>query len=483
MSAPIGVWDELRQSGRLARFCFISLGILLHATNETMVATVMPGMVADISGVQLVGWSLAIYEVGSIVAGAASGRMLTYLPLRTNMAGAALVYTIGALICATAPAMEWLLAGRLLQGFGGGALVALAFVSVERLFPRHLWPQLFAIISVVWGVAAFSGPLLGAVISEMLSWRWSFGLFAVAGGGMAAVAFVALSTPEAARRVPPPEGGLPPFPFATLACLAIAITFIALAGVLMAPVVGALLLLAGLAGLAGFFFLDARTPSARLFPRRPLDPSTQVGRGLIMFAAFSMGTVAFTLYGPLILTSMHGMSAMTAGYLIAAGAISWSVMSILVSGAKAHQEPRIILAGAAMIAAGMVGFVFAVPSGSIPALLACALIEGGGFGLLWPFATRLVVSAAAEGEQTIASSAVPTIQRIGYAVGAAFAGIIANLAGFGLGLSEESAGQVARWLFAPYLPLAVIGLYMTARILLAERRGAAVQPRGGSGAI
>ena len=95
-------WRALWASGDLARFCFISTGILLHATNETMVATVMPAMVGDLSGVELVGWSLAIYELGAIVAGAAAGRLVSYIPLRTNMAVAALLYAIGALICATA---------------------------------------------------------------------------------------------------------------------------------------------------------------------------------------------------------------------------------------------------------------------------------------------------------------------------------------------------------------------------------------------
>src|SRR4051794_22215516 len=71
-------WRALWASGDLARFCFISLGILLHATNETMVATVMPAMVGELAGVQLVGWSLAIYELGAIVAGAAAGRLVSY---------------------------------------------------------------------------------------------------------------------------------------------------------------------------------------------------------------------------------------------------------------------------------------------------------------------------------------------------------------------------------------------------------------------
>ncbi|RVC43414.1 MFS transporter, partial [Mesorhizobium sp. M4A.F.Ca.ET.090.04.2.1] len=163
-------WRALWASGDLARFCFISLGILLHATNETMVATVMPAMVGELAGVQLVGWSLAIYELGAIVAGAAAGRLVSYVALRSNMMVAALLYAAGALICATAPSMPLFLAGRLVEGLGGGALVSLAFVSVERLFPRNIWPQLFGIMSAIWGVAAFSGPMLGAIMAELLSW-------------------------------------------------------------------------------------------------------------------------------------------------------------------------------------------------------------------------------------------------------------------------------------------------------------------------
>ncbi|MCC6204465.1 MAG: MFS transporter, partial [Hyphomicrobiales bacterium] len=118
-------WRALWASGDLFRFCFVSLGILLHATNETMVATVMPAMVGELSGVELVGWSLAIYELGAIVAGASAGRMISYVPLRTNMTVAALLYATGALICATAASMPIFLAGRLVEGLGGGALVSL----------------------------------------------------------------------------------------------------------------------------------------------------------------------------------------------------------------------------------------------------------------------------------------------------------------------------------------------------------------------
>lgn len=456
-------WRELWRTGDLMRFCFISTGILLHATNETMIATIMPAMIDDLSGVQLVGWSLAIYELGSIVAGAAAGRLVSYVALRTNMMTAALLYALGALACAVAPSMPWFLAGRLLEGLGGGALVALAFVSVERLFPKAIWPQLFAIISVVWGVAAFSGPLIGAIIAGYFSWRWAFGFFALAGVAMAGTTWLVLRTASAKR--PAASGALPSFPLATLAMLAAGIMLIAAAGIDIEPLRSSVLLLLGLAGLAAFFLVDARAPASRLFPRRLFDWRTPLGAGMVMVAAFSVGTCAFAIYGPLLLTALHGISLLTAGYIIAAESISWSILSILIANAPPRRERLIIFTGALMITAGLTGFAWTVPSGSVAFVLGCAVLQGGGFGIAWPFVTRVIVSTAEPAESTITSSAIPTMQRIGYAVGAAIAGIIANLSGFSEGLSDVTAQGVARWLFLAFIPFGIIGCIAAYRLL------------------
>ncbi|TIN69078.1 MAG: MFS transporter [Mesorhizobium sp.] len=456
-------WRVLWASGDLARFCFISLGILLHATNETMVATVMPAMVGELAGVQLVGWSLAIYELGAIVAGAAAGRLVSYVPLRTNMVVAALLYATGALICATSPSMQLFLAGRLIEGLGGGALVSLAFVSVERLFSRAIWPQLFGIMSAIWGVAAFSGPLLGAIMTELLSWRWAFGIFTLGGAAMALASFLVLDTPQATK-TKTSTGKAPPFPFAALGCLAVAVVLIASAGVDIALLRSSLLMALGLIGLVLFFTIDALKPRSRLFPARLFSWRTPVGAGMTMVAAFSVATCSFGVYGPLLLTSLHDIPLLTTGYIIAAESIAWSILSILVANAPPQRERLIIVGGAVMIAAGIAGFAYAIPLGSISLILICALLQGGGFGIAWPFLTRVIVASAPEGEQTIASAAVPTMQRIGYAVGAALAGIVANASGFSQGLNHDAAANVASWLFLAFVPLGIVGCLAALRV-------------------
>ncbi|WP_292416108.1 MFS transporter [Mesorhizobium sp.] len=456
-------WRALWASGDLARFCFISLGILLHATNETMVATIMPAMVGELAGVQLVGWSLAIYELGAIVAGAAAGRLVSYVALRSNMVVAALLYATGALICATAPSMPLFLAGRLVEGLGGGALVSLAFVSVERLFSRNIWPQLFGIMSAIWGVAAFSGPMLGAIMTEFLSWRWAFGVFTFGGAAMALASFMVLNSPEATK---PQAGGgsAPPFPYPALACLAISVVLIAAAGIDIALLRSSLLLALGLIGLVLFFRIDALRPRSRLFPSPLFSWRTPLGSGMTMVAAFSVATCTFAIYGPLLLTTLHGIPILTTGYIIAAESIAWSILSIAIANAPLERERVLIVVGALMIACGLAGFAYTIPAGSIPLILLCALLQGGGFGVCWPFLTRVIVASAREGEQTIASAAVPTMQRIGYAVGAALAGIVANASGFSEGLNREAAAGVAGWLFLAFVPLGVLGCIAALKI-------------------
>lgn len=455
-------WRALWAAGDLARFCFVALGILLHATNETMVATILPAMVHELEGVELTGWAFALYELGAIVAGASAGRLVSYMPLRTNMSIAAAIFALGALICAVAPTMPVFLLGRLIEGLGGGALVSLAFVSVERLFPQRIWPQLFGIMSAIWGVAAFSGPLLGAAVAEWLNWRWAFGVFTFAGLAMSALAFRVLSTPGGATTA---HGKAPPFPYVALLVLAGSVVLIASAGVNIELVRSSILLTLGLAGLALFFRLDAAKPESRLFPTGPFDLKTRVGSGLTMAAALSVSTCSIVVYGPLLLTTLHGMPLLVTGYLIASESIAWSVMSIAVANAKPRYERMIILLGVCMITAGVAGFAFAVPIGSIPLLFACAIMQGGGFGLAWPFVSRMIVAAAKPGESTVAASSVPAMQRIGYSVGAASCGIVANAAGFSEGLTRDAAEVVAVWVFLAFLPIALIGVAAATRLV------------------
>ena len=140
-----------------------------------------------------------------------------------------------------------------------------------------------------------------------------------------------LRGPEATRRR---AGAVaPPFPWLALGTLAAAVMLIALAGVDIEVLRSSLLLLGGLAGLALFFVMDDWRPASRLFPTRPFSWRSPVGSGMTMVFSFSVATCSFAVYGPLILTSLHGIPMLTTGWIIAGESIAWSILSILVANA------------------------------------------------------------------------------------------------------------------------------------------------------
>jgi MFS family permease len=91
------------------------------------------------------------------------------------------IYAAGAIWCALAPSIGLVIAGRFIQGLGGGLLSALAYVLVRTIFPEGLWPRVFGLFAGVWSVSVPVGPLLGGLFAGYGNWRGAF--FAVTGVG------------------------------------------------------------------------------------------------------------------------------------------------------------------------------------------------------------------------------------------------------------------------------------------------------------
>ena len=68
------------------------------------------------------------------------------------------------IVCACAPAMGQIIAGRFVQGGGGGLLSAVAYVVVRGTFPENLWPRVFALLAGAWSISVLVGPLVGGFV-------------------------------------------------------------------------------------------------------------------------------------------------------------------------------------------------------------------------------------------------------------------------------------------------------------------------------
>ena len=96
--------------------------------------------------------------------------------------------------------MAVLVAARVIQGFGAGAIPAVAYVSIGRALPEHLRPRMFATLSTAWVIPGVIGPSLAGVVAENLNWRLVFlGLLPLIA---IAVALTLAGDPRRSRRRP-----------------------------------------------------------------------------------------------------------------------------------------------------------------------------------------------------------------------------------------------------------------------------------------
>lgn len=454
-------WGEILNVAYGPSLAVVCLGVWLHAADSLLVATMLPAIVAEIGGEAMVAWTIALYEIGSIVAGAASALLAMRYGLRLSMSAAALVFAGGCAVSAIAQSMEVVLIGRLLQGLGGGGLMALSFVAVTQLFPTRLVARAMAAISTFWGVSAFLGPLIGGLFVEFGTWRGGFWFFALQ--ALALGIWIAFGAKLGQR--PAQQTTSTRFPYQRLLLLSAGVVLIAYGGLDVTPFGTTAFVLAGLACLLLFLRLDGRRDDDRLLPLGPFRMATPIGATLMLVLCFSVATIAITAYGPLLVTALHGTSALVAGYIVACSSIGWSVAAVLVSGAAERHDPKLIAGGMILVTISIVGFAYSVAEGPVWLIAVCSAVEGAGFGLAWTFILRRVTSLAPPQERERVSGAIPTVQRLGYALGAAFIGIVANAAGFA-DAEQSTTASVAVAIFLACLPFAALGLIATARFVL-----------------
>jgi hypothetical protein len=106
---------------------------------------------------------------------------------------------------------------------------------------------------------------------------------------------------------------------------------------------------------------------------------------------------------------------------------------------------------------GLVGMALILPRGPIWAIALIVIVSNGGFGMMWGFIIKRIIGAASSLEKDRAGSLVPITQQTGFALGAAFAGLIANGLGVSEAISNEGMRTVSFWLFAGFIPVALVG--------------------------
>jgi hypothetical protein len=160
-----------------------------------------------------------------------------------------------------------------------------------------------------------------------------------------------------------------------------------------------------------------------------------------------MTTSQVTVYLPLIVQILYGMSPLTAGYVAALLSVAWTTMAL---GSAGFQDLRVrlaILLGPPVMTCGVFALYTSIAHGDLMFLGGSIALTGAGIGLCFAHISSWTITAARPGEESITASAIPTMQALGIAFGAALAGFVANAAGLTKGVSPTTMALAAHRIY------------------------------------
>ncbi len=419
----------------------ILLAMFLAALDQTIVATALPNIVADLGGLERYAWVFTAYLVGSTVLVPIYGKLADMFSRRAIELWAISVFLAGSFLSGLSgefgelpllgDAMNQLIVFRALQGLGAAGLLGLAFIIIADLFPPSERGKYQGLTGGVFGIASVIGPLIGglltdhggAIIPGIAGWRWVF--YVNLPFGILALIFVITRMPAL---LPHGEKGRLD-----------ALSVVLLVGGLVPLVLGLQLdktahpwgapltiaLLAGGVVLTALFVLRSlRVPNPvldmRLFSNRVFSTSNLAG--FFVGAAF-LSIVAFL---PLFMVNVVGVSATSAGLSLvplSLGVVFGSIVSGQIVSRVGHYRALLLIGGFILLVGVFLlsRMDFDIPFWQVAVYMAVA---GLGLGPSLPLLTLAVQNAVDVRKVGQATSAVQFFRQIGGLFGTALLGTV-----------------------------------------------------------
>ncbi|MET0401677.1 MAG: MDR family MFS transporter [Cystobacter sp.] len=296
----------------------LALGLFTAALEMTVVSTAMPAVVSDLGGLHNYAWVFTAYMLASTITVPIYGKLADLYGRKPVLLFGIALFLVGSIASGLSTSMEVLIAFRILQGLGAGAIQPVAVTVVGDLYTLEQRARVQGAFSAVWGLAGLIGPLTGGLIVKYLTWHWIF--FVNVPIGLGAFLLLTVFFHERIERKP---------------------QRLDIAGAVLLSA-GVVLLLVGVQGmgaplpafggaavlLIAFVFVELRT-AAPLLPMS-LFRIPAIAISAVAGALFSSAQFGATTYVPLYVQAVLGRSATQAGGMITPMIVGWPLASLVV---------------------------------------------------------------------------------------------------------------------------------------------------------
>ncbi len=405
-----GVWDPAHRILTLG----LVLTVSMAAFENLAVATILPATVAEIGGLEYYGWAFSAFMLAEIVGISVAGRAGDMYGPAPPFAVAGALFSAGLLGGGIAGSMPTLIAWRVVQGLGAGAISTLAYAVVARGYAEEARPRMLALLSTAWVVPGLIGPALAAGVHAYVGWRWVF--LGLAPCSVASVALAMLPL----RRLGPSGTGAAPRNYTAAFAVGLAVGVAAMLYGLSLDRASAGLAVGALGAAVAVPMFRRLTPPGTL-RARPGSPAAVAVMALLSAAFF-----AAEVFVPLLLTEVRQRSVGFAGVALTAATVNWTAGAWLQARLAPRTSHRALVAVGLLILATGIAAIAAVLHPAVPAELAPAAwaVAGLGVGLAYSTVALVILESAPAGEESSASAAIQLANVLGTALGTGIGGAV-----------------------------------------------------------
>jgi EmrB/QacA subfamily drug resistance transporter len=404
-------------------FAAIVLAMLPAVLDQTILATGLPVIAADLGSLGDVSWVVTAYVVAAAATTPVWGKLGDRHGLKPLLQISLTGFVLSSALCGAAQDITQLIVLRLIQGMAAGGLMSLAMASIGGLVSPRERGRYQGYIAATFALATVIGPLLGGLLVEHASWRWVF--FVNLPVGALALTGLTLTLP----------GGRPERPERPLDVAGALLLAGATSSLLLACIWGGqryawdsapILVLAGAtAALSAAWFARERRVADPIVPLGLLRTRVVAVASSVLFLAIA-SMFAITVFVPLLLQTTTGASATEAGLLLAPAMLAITA-STTVSGrviARTGRYKVFPVAGLALMSAGLALLAAVADTGSRFDIGAGIVVFGLGFGMVTQILVVAVQNSVERRELGVATATTGFFRALGGAVGAALLGAL-----------------------------------------------------------